>query len=108
MEFEQIRYEVDEGILTITLNRPDRLNAWTPTMQRELLEAFDRSDTDDSVRAVILTGEGRAYCAGMDLEAGGQTFDYGVQEPGETPRDGGGTLTLRIFRSLKPVIAAIN
>jgi enoyl-CoA hydratase/carnithine racemase len=109
MEFEQIRYEVADNVLTITLNRPDRLNAFTPTMMRELLAAFDAADADDDVRAVIVTGEGRGFCAGADLQAGGDTFDYrarGVED--EVPRDGGGQLALRIFASLKPVIAAIN
>ena len=76
MSFQQIRYEVADGVLTITLNRPDRLNAFTPTMQRELIEAFDRSDADDDVRAVIVTGEGRGFCAGADLAGGGSTFDW--------------------------------
>jgi enoyl-CoA hydratase/carnithine racemase len=109
MEFEQIRYEVADSVLTITLDRPDRLNAFTPTMQRELLEAFDHADADDDVRAVIVTGAGRGFCAGADLQAGGSTFDYrarGVED--DVPRDGGGQLTLRIFESKKPVIAAIN
>src|SRR3954462_541791 len=109
MEFEQIRYEVADSVLTLTMNRPDRLNAWTPTMLAELLEAFDRSDADDDVRVVIVTGAGRGFCAGADLEAGGSTFDYrerGVED--DVPRDGGGRLTLRIFESKKPVIAAIN
>jgi enoyl-CoA hydratase/carnithine racemase len=109
MDYEQIRYEVADGVLTITLNRPDRLNAFTPTMLGELLDAFDRADDDDDVRAVIVTGAGRAFCAGADLEAGGSTFDYrerGVED--DVPRDGGGRLTLRIFESTKPVIGAIN
>src|SRR3954453_4721152 len=109
MDYEQIRYEVADGVLTITLNRPDRLNAFTPTMLRELLDAVDRADADDDVRAVVVTGEGRAFCAGADLEAGDSTFDYrerGVED--DVPRDGGGRLTLRIFESRKPVIGAIN
>ena len=109
MEFEQIRYEVSDSVLTITLNRPDRLNAFTPTMLSELLEAFDRADADDSVRVVLVTGAGRGFCAGADLEVGGSTFDYrerGIED--DVPRDGGGRLTLRIFDSTKPVIAAIN
>jgi enoyl-CoA hydratase/carnithine racemase len=106
MDFQQIEYGVEDHILTITLNRPDRLNAWTEQMQTELIEAFDQADADDEVRAVIVTGAGRAYCAGADLEAGGATFDRG--EAGEVPRDGGGTFTLRVFESKKPVIAAIN
>src|SRR3954451_23992964 len=107
--FEEIRYEVADGVLTITLNRPDRLNAFTGVMARELIEAFDASDADDDVRAVIVTGEGRGFCAGADLEAGGETFDYrarGVTD--DVPRDGGGRLVLRIYDSTKPVIAAIN
>jgi enoyl-CoA hydratase/carnithine racemase len=109
MEFEQIRYEVEDRVLTITLDRPDRLNAFTPTMARELLAAFDAADSDDDVRAVIVTGAGRGFCAGADLQAGGETFDYrarGVED--EVPRDGGGQIALRIFASTKPVIAAIN
>jgi enoyl-CoA hydratase/carnithine racemase len=106
---EQIATDVTDGILTITLNRPDRLNAWTQTMCNELIEAFDRADADDEVRVVIVTGAGRGFCAGADLEAGGATFDYrarGATE--ETPRDNGGQFTLRVFESTKPVIAAIN
>jgi enoyl-CoA hydratase/carnithine racemase len=109
MEFEQIRYEVADGVLTITLDRPDRLNAFTPTMQRELIAALEAADADDDVRAVIVTGAGRGFCAGADLEAGGSTFDYrerGVED--DVPRDGGGQLTLRIHASTKFVIGAIN
>jgi enoyl-CoA hydratase/carnithine racemase len=109
MEFEQIRYEVADGVLTITLDRPDRLNAFTPTMAKELIAAFDAADADDDVRAVIVTGAGRGFCAGADLEAGGSTFDYrerGVED--EVPRDGGGQIALRIFASTKFVIGAIN
>jgi enoyl-CoA hydratase/carnithine racemase len=108
MEFEQIRYEVANGILTITLSRPDRLNAWTPVMQRELIAALDAADADDDVRAVVFTGEGRGYCAGADLAAGGSTFERGEQLPAEEHRDGGGVFTLRAFESTKPLIAAIN
>jgi enoyl-CoA hydratase/carnithine racemase len=109
MDFTEIRYDVADGVLTITLDRPDRLNAWTPTMQRELIEAFDAADADDDVRAVVVTGAGRAYCAGADLERGGETFDWRERQSGEeVPRDGGGQFTLRVFRSTKPVIAAIN
>ncbi len=109
MSFEQIVYELDGGILTLTLNRPDRLNAWTGQMGQELREAFDRADADDDVHAVIVTGAGRGFCAGADLGGGGETFDYrkrGASDP--VPRDNGGELTLRIFNSTKPVIAAIN
>ena len=109
MDFQQIRYEVADAILTITLDRPDRLNAWTPTMASELIEAFDRADADDEVRAIVVTGTGRAYCAGADLAGGGETFDWRErQSADEVPRDNGGQVTLRIFDSTKPVIAAIN
>jgi enoyl-CoA hydratase/carnithine racemase len=111
MSYEQIRYDVRDGVLTITLHRPEKLNAFTATMMRELIDAFGRADGDDSVRAVIVTGSGRAFCAGADLSGGSGTFDHAH---GSTPpridehRDGGGLLTLRIFESKKPVIAAIN
>ena len=109
MSFQEIRYEVADHVLTITLDRPDRLNAFTPTMGRELVEAFDRADADDDVRAIIVTGEGRGFCAGADLAGGGDTFDWrDRQEADEIPRDGGGIVALRIFDSSKPVIAAIN
>jgi enoyl-CoA hydratase/carnithine racemase len=106
MEFTQIRYEVADRVLTITLDRPERLNAFTETMRDELVAAFDQADADDDVRAVVVTGAGRAFCAGADLSGGGATFDRGELE--ETWRDGGGQVSLRIFRSTKPVIAAIN
>src|SRR3954463_6579324 len=108
-DFSEIRYEVEDHVLTITLDRPDRLNAFTGTMAKELIEAFDQADDDDDVRAVVVTGEGRGFCAGADLGAGGETFDYrarGVTD--DVPRDGGGRVVLRIYDSLKPVIAAIN
>ena len=109
MAFEEIRYDVGDHVLTITLDRPDRLNAFTPTMGRELIEAFDRADADDDVRAIIVTGAGRGFCAGADLGAGGSTFDWRDRQDGDdVPRDGGGQLALRIFASTKPVIAAIN
>jgi enoyl-CoA hydratase/carnithine racemase len=107
--FEQIRYEVADGVLTITLNRPERLNAWTPTMQRELVAALDLADADDAVRAIVFTGAGRGYCAGADLAAGGATFDrYSDAAVDDPPRDGGGVFTLRAFESSKPLIAAVN
>jgi len=114
MSFSQIRYEVEDAVCTVTLNRPDRLNAVTSTMLGELREAWDRADADDAVRAVIVTGAGRAFCAGADLGAGGATFVYrrasarGRATSAEDHRDGGGTVTLRIFDMKKPVIAAIN
>jgi enoyl-CoA hydratase/carnithine racemase len=117
-DFSEIRYDVEDHVLTITLDRPDRLNAFTGTMARELIEAFDRADADDDVRAVVVTGAGRGFCAGADLGAGAQTFDWrergadgetAVGQGGaETPRDTGGVVALRIFASTKPVIAAIN
>jgi enoyl-CoA hydratase/carnithine racemase len=121
--YETIVAEVAEQILTITLNRPDKLNAFTTTMMDELIDAFDGADRDDDVRAVIVTGAGRAFCAGADLSAGAATFDRAARpdrpqvpvgpdgEPDLTDdaaRDGGGRVTLRIFSCLKPVIAAIN
>jgi enoyl-CoA hydratase/carnithine racemase len=111
-EFTQILYDVDDHIATITLNRPAQLNAFTGTMMRELITAFDMIDADDDVRVVIVTGAGRGFCAGADLSSGGETFAGGGSDertdvPGVT-RDGGGMLTLRIFDCTKPVIAAIN
>jgi enoyl-CoA hydratase/carnithine racemase len=110
MQFEQILYEVEDHVLTITLNRPDRLNAFTPTMGRELIEALDAADADDDVRAIVVTGAGRGFCAGADLEAGGSTFDWSERHAAgeEVPRDGGGRISLRLFDCVKPVIAAIN
>ena len=109
MDFHEIRYEVADQILTITLHRPERLNAWTQRMGGELIEAFDLADADDGVRVIIVTGEGRGFCAGADLEQGGSTFDWRERErEGEVPRDGGGRFALRVFASTKPVIAAIN
>ena len=95
-------------MLTITLNRPERLNAWTAQMGAELRAAFDQADADDDVRAVIVTGAGRGFCAGADLAGGGETFDYRERDSGGPARDNGGELTLRIFQCTKPVIAAIN
>jgi len=108
MPFSLIRYEVEDGVCTVTLNRPDRLNAVNTPMLDELREAWDRADADDAVRAVIVTGAGRAFCAGADLGSGGTTFDYHSRASAEEHRDGGGTVTLRIFDMKKPVIAAIN
>ncbi|HEY4828845.1 MAG TPA: crotonase/enoyl-CoA hydratase family protein [Solirubrobacteraceae bacterium] len=106
---EHITAELTDRVLTVTLNRPDRLNAWTQTMFEELMAAFDRADADDEVRAVIVTGAGRAFCAGADLERGGETFARREHEGADSiPRDSGGRFTLRVFESTKPVIAAIN
>ena len=109
MDFQEIRYDLAGGVLTLTLNRPDRLNAFTPRMGAELIEAFDNADADDAVRVVIVTGEGRGFCAGADLAGGGETFDWRERQAAdEIPRDGGGQVALRIFELTKPVIAAIN
>jgi len=109
MEYQQIGTEISGGVLTITLNRPDRLNAWTATMGRELITAVDEADRDDDVRAIIVTGAGRGFCAGADLVGGEATFDWRQRESsGAVPRDGGGQFTLRVFDCTKPVIAAIN
>jgi enoyl-CoA hydratase/carnithine racemase len=105
--FEQITYAVADHVATITLNRPDKLNAFTATMGMELLAALDLVDGDDEVRAVIVTGAGRGFCAGADLSGGGDTFSYGAGEE-DTHRDGGGLVTLRMFECLKPIIGAIN
>ena len=115
--FETLLYSVEEGIATITLNRPDRMTAFTAEMMRDLIAAFDATDADDAVKVVIVTGAGeRAFCAGADLGSGGNTFDYkdrgdAIREEakvGDVYRDGGGRVTLRIYDSLKPVIAAVN
>jgi len=111
MEYSQILFEVEDHVATITLNRPDRLNAFTDVMMRELIDAFDHTDADDDVRAVIVTGAGRGFCAGADLGGGGETFakgGSGVQTEAGVPRDGGGLVSLRIYDSKKPVIGAIN
>ena len=109
MDFEQIAIEVADRVLTITLNRPERLNAWTARMGMELRAAFDLADADDEVRAIIVTGAGRGFCAGADLASGGDTFDARKREAvAGAMRDNGGEFTLRVFESTKPVIAAIN
>lgn len=120
MQYEQIRYEVADGIATLTLDRPDKLNAYSIRMMEEMIHAFDRADADDAVGAVIVTGAGRAFCAGADLEMGAKVFDAAgnpdspiradgsIDYASEKARDFGGRLTLRIFESLKPVIGAVN
>ncbi len=127
MTTDTIDLALAERVLTITLNRPDKLNAFDRAMMGELIAAFERADADDEVRAVIVTGAGRAFCAGADLSQGGRTFDYaaradrpdlrqalagsasgGVDLGAEAVRDGGGRVALRIFECLKPVIAAVN
>lgn len=121
-DFTQISLDVDGPVATITLDREAKMNAFTGVMMDELIAAFDATDADDAVRVVIVTGRGRAFCAGADLSAGAATFDYdalgagggavgadgGVDYSNEAVRDGGGRVTLRIFESVKPVIAAVN
>lgn len=109
--FSELLYDVSDGVATITLNRPDKMNAFTNVMCREMVRAFDLTDADDAVRAVIVTGAGRAFCAGADLSGGGDTFAKGgsdVKDDRGVVRDGGGLVSLRIFNSKKPVIGAIN
>ncbi len=114
--FETLLLDIQDGIATVTLNRPEKMNSFTAQMRDDLVAAFDATDADDAVRAVIITGAGRAFCAGADLSSGGKTFDYAARNEaardaykvGDVYRDGGGICTLRIFKSLKPVIGAIN
>jgi len=109
--YETLEYQVEDGILTLTLNRPDRMNAFNAVMRRELIEAFDAADADDAVRVIIVTGAGKAFCAGADLGKGGDTFNRDKREDADlkdTLRDGGGTVSLRIYGCRKPVIAAVN
>ena len=114
MDYQQILYDVDEGILTITLNRPDKLNAFTAQMMREMIDALDRADADDGVKAIIVTGAGRGFCAGADLSSGADTFNADsatkkqTSDQAKSIADGGGLLTLRIFDCLKPIISACN
>jgi enoyl-CoA hydratase/carnithine racemase len=112
VDYTQIELDVSDRIATLTLDRPEVLNAFTGTMMAEMIDAFDRTDADDSVRAVIVTGRGRGFCAGADLSGGGETFSRGGggEPTGDegVPRDGGGLVSLRIFESKKPVIAAVN
>ena len=110
VSYSTILYEVEENILTITLDRPEALNAFNNNMLEELLDACDRADADDNVKAIIVTGAGRAFCAGADLSSGGKTFNSDARndrESGINP-DGGGRLTLRLYELNKPIIAAIN
>jgi enoyl-CoA hydratase/carnithine racemase len=129
MDYEQIRLDKADGVATLTLHRPEKMNAFTGRMMSEMIAAFDDTDADDDVRAVIVTGAGRAFCAGADLSEGAKTFDYEARDDAnstragqssptrpdgttdythEAVRDGGGRVTLRIFESLKPVIGAVN
>ena len=108
MAYDTLRTELEDGILTLTLNRPERLNAFTEQMGSELLALFDEIDANDEVRVVIVTGAGRGFCAGADLGSGGDTFDASDQRKVDSHRDGGGVVTLRIYECKKPIIAAIN
>ena len=111
MNFDEIIYDVSDRVATITLNRPDKMNAFTNRMLKEIIAAMDLADADDEVRAIIFTGAGKAYCAGADLSGGGETFAKGgsdVAARSGVVRDGGGLVALRIFESTKPVIGAIN
>jgi enoyl-CoA hydratase/carnithine racemase len=108
MPFETLTTQLESRTLTVTLNRPDRMNALTEKMLRELLQVFDEIDRNDEIRVAIVTGAGRAFCAGADLGGGGGTFDHSEEEAASEHRDGGGLATLRIFECKKPVIAAIN
>jgi enoyl-CoA hydratase/carnithine racemase len=107
VKYDAIMYEVTDGILTITLNRPEKLNAVNHTMETELLDAFNRADADDDIRAIIVTGAGRAFSSGADIGGGG--FELGKEDATvDTHRDEGGIITLRIYDLKKPTIAAIN
>ncbi|MEM7293497.1 MAG: crotonase/enoyl-CoA hydratase family protein [Pseudomonadota bacterium] len=123
MSYNTLRYELADNILTLTLNRPDHLNSFTVEMANELIAAFNRASDDDEVRAILVTGEGRAFCAGMDLTAEGNVFGLDenltpsikdmnerLQDPQiiESVRDTGGRVTLAIYECTKPVIGAIN
>ena len=108
MAYETLTTELDHRTLTVTLNRPDRMNALTEKMLVELLQVFDEIDRNDEIRVAIVTGAGRAFCAGADLGGGGKTFDHSQEEEAREHRDGGGLGSLRIFECKKPVIAAIN
>jgi enoyl-CoA hydratase/carnithine racemase len=110
MQYSTILYNITDNILTITLNRPEKLNAFNRNMMSEMIDALDQADSDDNIRAIIVTGAGRGFCAGADLSRGGDTFNAEMREDRESGlnRDGGGRLTLRIFECKKPIIAAIN
>jgi enoyl-CoA hydratase/carnithine racemase len=123
VDYQQIGYALDDGLLTITLNRPEQLNAFTPQMAAELIDAFERASREDAVRAVIVTGAGKAFCAGMDLSATGNVFGLDeslaptladmhdrLDDPAivHGVRDTGGRVALAIFECTKPVIGAVN
>ena len=107
---ETVRTEVRENSLIIYLSREERMNAFTLTMQQEIVKVLDDAEEDDDIKAIIFTGDGKAYCAGADLSSGGDTFDNrkGRERTNDIVRDSGGLLTLRLFKCKKPLIAAIN
>jgi enoyl-CoA hydratase/carnithine racemase len=113
-EFTQFKLEIDKGVALVTFTRPEKMNTFNPAMMTEMIKLFDVTDADDSVRAVVITGSGKAFCAGADLSSGADTFNYQRRDASKeiidkgVRRDGGGRLTLRIFNSLKPVVAACN
>jgi enoyl-CoA hydratase/carnithine racemase len=108
-EFQDLRYDVSEHVATITFSRPERLNAFRAATMREFITALDRVDADDDVRVVVVTGAGRAFCAGADISGGAEAFEPAApRSKGEAPRDGGGILALRIHALKKPIIAAVN
>jgi enoyl-CoA hydratase/carnithine racemase len=112
VDLTQTLYSVENGVGIVTMNRPDKLNAYTPTMRQEMIDIFTEADSDDRVRAIVVTGAGKAFCAGADLSQGGSTFDYSEQDGQEVSidehRDGGGRLSLTVNNCRKPVIAAMN
>ena len=110
MDYSTILYDLEDNVLLITLNRPEILNAFNRDMMAEMIDALNKADADDNVRAIIVTGAGRGFCAGADLSAGGNTFNAEARDDRENGlhRDGGGRVTLRIFECKKPIIAAIN
>ena len=109
-KFETLRTETKENSLIIYLSREERMNAFTLTMQQELVAALDEAENMDEIKSIIFTGDGKAYCAGADLSSGGDTFDNrkGREKTNNVVRDSGGLLTLRLFKSKKPLIAAVN
>ena len=113
MDYQDIRYNVANHILTLTLHRPERMNAWTLRMKDEMLHALARANADDDIRVIVVTGEGKAFCAGMELvRPEGNIFGYDIPQGDELNineiRDSGGELSLALYNSNKPVVAAIN
>ena len=111
-EYKTITLKEIDSIAVLKLNRPEKLNAFNMQMLEDIMDAFDEVDRNDNLKAIILSGAGRAFCAGADLSAGDKTFDKNFDTRGEFKedfrRDAGGILVLRIYNSLKPVIAACN